>query len=159
MRGEGRYCVLDTKRQPALVCTKDGVRFNPVECLPLFAECSRLHMHRSIGGVSSIRSFWRLKSDLRRLGEAFAERTVERISIAGLPKDAPELDLWQKLADYGELRSRRVGKLHLCACERNSLKQFTKEAETARSPYNRSVIGARIQKRNDAGRAYPFAVF
>src|SRR5262249_3962362 len=40
MRGEGRYCVLDTKRQPALVCTKDGVRFNPVECLPLFAECS-----------------------------------------------------------------------------------------------------------------------
>src|SRR5262249_36867087 len=39
-RGEGRYCVLDTKRQAALVCTKDGVRFNPVECLPLFAECS-----------------------------------------------------------------------------------------------------------------------
>jgi hypothetical protein len=86
----------------------------------------------------------RLKSDLRRLGEAFPERTVERISIAGLPKDAPELDLWQKLADYGKLRSRRVGKLHLCACERNSLKQFTKEAETARSPYNRSVIGAPI---------------
>jgi hypothetical protein len=86
----------------------------------------------------------RLKSDLRRLGEAFPERTVERISIAGLPKDAPELDLWQKLADYGELRSRRVGKLPLCACERNFLKQFTKEAETAGSPYNRSVIGARI---------------
>jgi hypothetical protein len=33
---------------------------------------------------------------------------------------------------------------NLCACERNSLKQFTKEAETARSPYNRSVIGAPI---------------
>jgi hypothetical protein len=24
MRGQGRYCVLDTERQPALVCTKDG---------------------------------------------------------------------------------------------------------------------------------------
>src|SRR5262245_13033148 len=53
----------------------------------------------------------RLKSDLRRLGEAFPERKVERILIAALPKDAPELDLWQKLADYGELRSRRITKL------------------------------------------------
>jgi hypothetical protein len=40
--------------------------------------------------------------------------------------------------------SRRLGSPHGCACERNSLKQFTKEAETARSPYNRSVIGAPI---------------
>jgi hypothetical protein len=53
----------------------------------------------------------RLKSDLRRLGESFPERKVERISIAGLPKDAPELVLWQKLADYGQLRSRRVSNL------------------------------------------------
>src|SRR5262245_9576680 len=53
----------------------------------------------------------RLKSDLRRLGEAFPESKVERISIAGLPKDAPELDLWRRLADYGELRSRRIGEL------------------------------------------------
>jgi len=101
----------------------------------------------------------RLKSDLRRLGEAFPERTVERISIAGLSKDAPELDLWQKLADYGELRSRRVGKLHLCACERNSLKQFTKEAETARSPYNRSVIGAPIGRNATTPAVRIFAVF
>jgi hypothetical protein len=35
----------------------------------------------------------RLKSDLRRLGEAFPERKVETISIAGLPDNAPELDL------------------------------------------------------------------
>jgi len=53
----------------------------------------------------------RLKSDLRRLGEAFPERKVERISLASLPKDAPELDLWQRLADYSELRSRRISKL------------------------------------------------
>ena len=31
----------------------------------------------------------RLKADLRRLGEAFPERKVEPISIAGLPADAP----------------------------------------------------------------------
>src|SRR5262249_3537473 len=45
MRGEGRYCVLNTERQPALVCTKDGAGFNPVECLPFLAECS-CHFNR-----------------------------------------------------------------------------------------------------------------
>lgn len=35
----------------------------------------------------------RLKSDLRRLGEAFPERKVEPIIIDGLPDDAPELEL------------------------------------------------------------------
>jgi SNF2 family DNA or RNA helicase len=53
----------------------------------------------------------RLKADLRRLGEAFPERKVVPIPIAGLPADAPELDLWRRLAAYGELRSRRIAKL------------------------------------------------
>ena len=53
----------------------------------------------------------RLKADLRRLGEAFPERKVEPIRIAGLPADAPELDLWRRLAAYGELRSRRIATL------------------------------------------------
>ena len=53
----------------------------------------------------------RLKSDLRRLGEAFPERKVEAISIASLPENAPELDLWRRLAAYGELRKSRISKL------------------------------------------------
>jgi ERCC4-related helicase len=53
----------------------------------------------------------RLKSDLRRLGEAFPERKVETISIADLPDNAPELDLWRRLAAYGELRKTRISKL------------------------------------------------
>jgi ERCC4-related helicase len=53
----------------------------------------------------------RLKADLRRLGEAFPERKVEPIPIAGLPADAPELDLWRRLAAYGEMRNRRIAKL------------------------------------------------
>ncbi|HEY5130066.1 MAG TPA: DISARM system SNF2-like helicase DrmD, partial [Bradyrhizobium sp.] len=53
----------------------------------------------------------RLKADLRRLGEAFPERKVEAVRIAGLPDDAPELDLWRRLAAYGELRKRRIATL------------------------------------------------
>src|SRR6202035_109420 len=53
----------------------------------------------------------RLKADLRRLGEAFPERKVEAIPIAGLPEDAPELDLWRRLAAYGELREKRIERL------------------------------------------------
>jgi SNF2 family DNA or RNA helicase len=53
----------------------------------------------------------RLKSDLRRLGEAFPERVIEPISIAGLRDDAPELLLWKKLSAYGELRNKRISKL------------------------------------------------
>jgi SNF2 family DNA or RNA helicase len=53
----------------------------------------------------------RLKADLRRLGEAFPERRVEPIPIAGLPNDAPEIDLWRRLAEYGALRNRRIAKL------------------------------------------------
>src|SRR5580704_10169662 len=50
----------------------------------------------------------RLKADLRRLGEAFPERKVEPIVIDGLPDAAPELDLWRRLATYGELRKKRI---------------------------------------------------
>src|SRR6202035_1512146 len=53
----------------------------------------------------------RLKADLRRLGEAFPERIVEPISIAGLPENAPELELARRLAAYGELRMKRIAGL------------------------------------------------
>ena len=53
----------------------------------------------------------RLKTDLRRLGEAFPERKVEAIPIADLPGDAPDLVLWRKLAAYGGLRARRIATL------------------------------------------------
>lgn len=53
----------------------------------------------------------RLKADLRRLGEAFPERKIEATPITGLPDNAPELDLWRRLAAYGELRKRRIAKL------------------------------------------------
>lgn len=53
----------------------------------------------------------RLKADLRRLGEAFPERIVEPIRIAGLPESAPELELARRLAAYGELRMRRIAAL------------------------------------------------
>jgi hypothetical protein len=36
---------------------------------------------------------------------------VEPIIIRGLPENAPELDLWRRLAEYGELRSKRIAKL------------------------------------------------
>ncbi len=53
----------------------------------------------------------RLKADLRRLGEAFPERIIEAVRIAGLPEDAPELELARKLAAYGEMRMRRIANL------------------------------------------------
>jgi SNF2 family DNA or RNA helicase len=53
----------------------------------------------------------RLKSDLRRLNQEFPERRVEAIRIAGLPENAPELDLWRGLAVYGELRRQRISTL------------------------------------------------
>src|SRR5690606_36460761 len=42
----------------------------------------------------------RLKEDLRRLGQPFAERIVEPIRISGLDADAPELRLAVMLDDY-----------------------------------------------------------
>jgi superfamily II DNA or RNA helicase len=53
----------------------------------------------------------RLKADLRRLGETFPERRIEAIPLAGLPEDAPELDLWRRLAAYGDLRKTRIATL------------------------------------------------
>lgn len=50
----------------------------------------------------------RLKSDLRRISGGFPRRVVEAIPISGLPADAPELVLANQLADYGELRLRRI---------------------------------------------------
>jgi hypothetical protein len=53
----------------------------------------------------------RLKADLRRLGAEFPERKIEKISLSGLPEDTPELDLWHRLATYGELRRKRLATL------------------------------------------------
>ena len=53
----------------------------------------------------------RLKADLRRLGEAFPERTIEAVRIGGLPDDTPELALASQLAAYGELRMNRIASL------------------------------------------------
>ena len=53
----------------------------------------------------------RLKTDLRRLGEAFPERKIEPIVIRDLPFDAAELDLWRRLAAYGEQRRNRIAGL------------------------------------------------
>jgi hypothetical protein len=53
----------------------------------------------------------RLKADLRRLGAEFPERKIEKIWLAGLPEDTPELDLWRRLAAYGELRRKRLATL------------------------------------------------
>src|SRR5260370_5234714 len=53
----------------------------------------------------------RLKADLRRLGEAFPERIIEPVRIAGLPEDTPELELARQLAAYGELRMKRIASL------------------------------------------------
>lgn len=53
----------------------------------------------------------RLKADLRRLGEAFPERVVERSRSTVCPEDAPELALARLLAAYGELRMKRIAKL------------------------------------------------
>lgn len=53
----------------------------------------------------------RLKSDLRRLGEAFPERRVQAIPIEGLPSNTPELHLARLLTAYGELRMARIATL------------------------------------------------
>ncbi len=53
----------------------------------------------------------RLKADLRELGESFPERVVDPVVLTGLPEDAPELVLARKLAEYEELRERRIAGL------------------------------------------------
>ena len=54
----------------------------------------------------------RLKSDLREVeGAAFPRRIIEPVIIDGLSPDAPELELARRLADYGQLRQRRIAAL------------------------------------------------
>ncbi|WAL62465.1 DISARM system SNF2-like helicase DrmD [Thermocoleostomius sinensis] len=50
----------------------------------------------------------RLKSDLREIGDDFPERIVVRMSIDGLPSDAPELQLSRLLQAYRQLREERL---------------------------------------------------
>ena len=49
----------------------------------------------------------RLKEDVRQLQDGFPRRVVERIEIAGLPDDAPELVLSRLLDAYREAREQR----------------------------------------------------
>lgn len=53
----------------------------------------------------------RLKADLRAEGEAFPERRIERVELANLPPDQPELRLAELLAHYGVLRDKRIAGL------------------------------------------------
>ncbi len=49
----------------------------------------------------------RLKEDLREIQGGFPKRNVERIEIAGLPDDAPELELSRLLDEYRTTREKR----------------------------------------------------
>ena len=49
----------------------------------------------------------RLKEDIREIQGGFPKRIVERIEIAGLPADAPELVLSQLLDEYRTVREKR----------------------------------------------------
>ena len=49
----------------------------------------------------------RLKEDVRQIQDGFPHRAVERIEIAGLPDDAPELVLSRLLDEYREAREQR----------------------------------------------------
>lgn len=63
----------------------------------------------------------RLKSDLKRFGENFPTRHVEAIVIDGLPADAPELVLANKLAAYDALVAERTRNLPPAAVARSRL--------------------------------------
>ena len=52
----------------------------------------------------------RLKSDIRALEGGFPQRTVEQIDIEGLPADAPDLVLAEKLHGYRLAREERLAK-------------------------------------------------
>lgn len=63
----------------------------------------------------------RLKSDLKRFGENFPTRRVDAIPIDGLPPDAPELVLANKLAAYDALVAERTRNLPPAAVARSRL--------------------------------------
>jgi len=63
----------------------------------------------------------RLKSDLKRFGEGFPTRRVEAVIIDGLPADAPELVLSNKLAAYDALVAQRTKGLPAAAVARSRL--------------------------------------
>ncbi len=63
----------------------------------------------------------RLKSDLKRFGENFPNRRVEAVVIDGLPMDAPELVLANKLAAYDALVAERTRNLPPIAVARSRL--------------------------------------
>jgi hypothetical protein len=109
----------------------------------------------------------RLKSDLRRLGAAFPERIIEPVLIAGLPEDAPELDLARRLSEYGELRLRRIAllppqpaalaKLAFVGLQQrllSSIAAFTRTLRKHRATLQRIVDGAAPTKVAAAAEAF-----
>ena len=60
---------------------------------------------------SGTRDVQRPKRILRRLGEAFPERIIEPVCLAGLPENTAELELARLLAAYGERRMKRIAGL------------------------------------------------
>ncbi|MDF1667665.1 MAG: DISARM system SNF2-like helicase DrmD, partial [Planctomycetota bacterium] len=52
----------------------------------------------------------RLKHDLREIGEEFPDRKVIRVNLNKLPKETPELQLSLLLAQYRQLREKRLKK-------------------------------------------------
>ena len=98
----------------------------------------------------------RLKSDIRRLEGGFPRRTVEQVDIDGLPEDAPELVLAEKLNAYrlerekrlaGESRSRQAaGALVIGGLQKrllSSIEAFAKTLAVHRKSVERAVREAR----------------
>lgn len=82
----------------------------------------------------------RLKADLRTLGETFPERVVESIVLSGLLESAPELVLARKLADYENLRERRLANLSRPEAARARLADLLRASAAA------VVVHRRVQK-------------
>ena len=98
----------------------------------------------------------RLKSDIRQLEGGFPKRTVEQVDIDGLPLDAPELVLAEKLNAYrlerekrlaGESRSRQsAGALVIGGLQKrllSSIEAFAKTLTVHRMSVERAVNEAR----------------
>src|SRR5262249_36051978 len=102
-----------------------------------------------------------------RLGEAFPERKIERIPISGLPSEAPELELWRRLAAYGELRNARIAKLapHKAALAKlafvglqqrllSSIAAFLRTLQAHRASPQRLIDGDHPQAAQPAAQAF-----
>ena len=109
----------------------------------------------------------RLKADLRRLGEAFPERVIEPVHLAGLPDNTPELVLARLLSDYGELRQERIDRLPRQKASRarlafvglqqrllSSVAAFARTLEKHRTTLQRLLDGETLAPVADAAQAF-----